>query len=86
MLRWGSNRREAARNYTTHFKSPCNWCIDLYTDLIAQISVDRMDEEGIDPNSPRVNELLQEVHSHYLGSSTLCPGFTVRLDDLIKYN
>ncbi len=87
MLRWGRTRGEAIRHYTTHFKQPCNWCIDIYTDLLADHAVTLMEDEGVDfKNEPdRVNEYLLNAHLDYLGNPALETGGRIKLDDILRH-
>lgn len=89
MQRWGKTRKEAARNYFSHFKKPCNWCMDIYTDILAMEAVDLMTEEGIDPSKASketANNFTHMAHLQYLGHPELVKLTEIKLEDIFLHN
>ena len=75
MLRWGANRREAAKNYIAHIERPCNWCIDIYSDILirdaeADLRRDKKRDLSVSIEKALLDNAL-DVHLEYLGSPEL---------------
>ena len=87
MLRWGRNRGQAIRNYIAHFKQPCNQCVDVYIDILADHAFQLMHEEGVDIKDmpERVDEFLLKAHLYYLGNPALDTGGKIKLDDILRH-
>ena len=73
--RWGINREEAARNYMAHIQGPCNWCIDIYTDILVRDATADLRLDKNRDSAKSVEEALleyaHEVHLEYLGNPKL---------------
>lgn len=88
MLKWGKTRKEAAHNYMTHFASICNWCIDIYTDILEDYVIKRIEKEGIDidKNPEKVEELMKKAHSEYLENPEVKKLLEIKLEDILFPN
>ena len=74
MRKFGETREQAARNYLTHFKKPCDQCIDIYTSLLANRVIELMQEQKINPleASENVQGFFSGMaHLEYLGHSEI---------------
>jgi len=84
MQKWGINRRDAAQHYINHINGPCNWCIDVYTDLLANRAINLMEDEGISSTSASQQEIQgfgHRTHLEYLGSPEIEKLTQIKLGD-----
>ncbi len=83
MLRWGRDRNEAIKRYMAHFKQPCSWCCELYTNILSDVVIERMKDDGISPSdTERIEQLLNEVDLQYIGNPSFNTQGRIRLEDI----